>query len=173
MVSWWYSEESRNQDSRDRDGSLPRSKRDNRKNNNSIRSMMKIRGREKEPFTGDNDPPRRIGRSYIHEPVISRVKKQANTATTSLIPAQKTMNQIYNVMLCSDKTTEAWQNILNDDYCDCPDGSDEPDTSACSNILVNKSTFQCADGFNFIFTSRVNDGVIDCFDGSDEEISST
>lgn len=68
-------------------------------------------------------------------------------------------------ILCSDNKTKA---ILNDDYCDCPDGSDEPNTSACSNILVQQSSFKCFDGKFFIHASRFNDGVKDCMDGSDE-----
>jgi len=58
---------------------------------------------------------------------------------------------------------------LNDDYCDCSDGSDEPRTSACSDVLVHKPTFACGDGSGLvIFASRVGDGVRDCSDGSDE-----
>ena len=71
------------------------------------------------------------------------------------------VSQLPSVKMCPD-------GVLNDDYCDCPDGSDEPDTSACSRILVHQSRFHCKDGSMDIYTSRVNDGIDDCPDGSDE-----
>jgi len=51
---------------------------------------------------------------------------------------------------------------LNDNYCDCEDGTDEPSTSACAT-----GTFSCQSGRK-IPSSRVNDGVCDCCDGGDE-----
>nr|CAH0098543.1 unnamed protein product [Daphnia galeata] len=67
---------------------------------------------------------------------------------------------------CLDGSATFPFRYVNDDYCDCQDGSDEPGTSACPN-----GSFYCRNlGHEAMIvpSSRVNDGICDCCDAADE-----
>ncbi|KAG5502150.1 hypothetical protein GH5_05098 [Leishmania sp. Ghana 2012 LV757] len=82
------------------------------------------------------------------------------------------------VFRCLDDSTTIPFSSVNDEICDCADGSDEPGTSACAALRGGTLTplppgwlFQCINDENVsqsIFHSRVNDGICDCCDGADE-----
>ena len=75
-------------------------------------------------------------------------------------------------LACDGGYTAVPATQINDDYCDCGDGADEPGTAACSGATIGVATFECANA-NYeatkIMASRVRDGACDCCDGSDEE----
>ncbi|MCD7448286.1 hypothetical protein HAX54_040399 [Datura stramonium] len=70
------------------------------------------------------------------------------------------------VIKCKDGSNSFTKDRLNDDFCDCIDGTDEPGTAACP-----AGKFYCRNVGStpkFLFSSRVNDDICDCCDGSDE-----
>ncbi|AQK89274.1 glucosidase 2 subunit beta-like isoform X2 [Zea mays] len=82
------------------------------------------------------------------------------------IPPQDEAYYRGGVIKCRDGSGRFSREQLNDDFCDCPDGTDEPGTSACP-----EAKFYCKNAGHTpvtIFSSRVNDGICDCCDGSDE-----
>ncbi|CAO2198283.1 unnamed protein product [Urochloa humidicola] len=82
------------------------------------------------------------------------------------IPPQDEAYYKGGVIKCRDGSGRFSRDQLNDDFCDCPDGTDEPGTSACP-----EGKFYCKNAGHTpitIFSSRVNDGICDCCDGSDE-----
>ena len=61
---------------------------------------------------------------------------------------------------CLDGSKAIPFSAVNDDYCDCPDGSDEPGTSACEGRPG--AFFYCENKGHIpgrILASRVNDGI--------------
>lgn len=81
-----------------------------------------------------------------------------------------------SVFRCVESNVDIPMKFVNDEFCDCPDGSDEPGTSACSLEVQGNPTwrFQCTDKTYFvkeILHSHVNDNVCDCCDGSDEYLT--
>ncbi|CAH1166862.1 unnamed protein product [Phyllotreta striolata] len=72
----------------------------------------------------------------------------------------------HNQFVCIGSLEVIDLKMVNDDYCDCLDGTDEPGTSACTN-----GVFYCGNherNPRYIPSSMVNDGICDCCDGSDE-----
>jgi Glucosidase II beta subunit-like len=106
---------------------------------------------------------------YSARRMIMKLFDVSHTNHTQFKKLDKRRRQDYEPFICTgDATTIGFRN---DDYCDCPDGSDEPDTAACAGRpLVQVRSFVCAgDSGERIYPSRVRDGVQDCPDGSDEK----
>ncbi|CAK9804861.1 Glucosidase 2 subunit beta [Anthophora quadrimaculata] len=81
------------------------------------------------------------------------------TAKSSLYPPDRDFQ-------CLDGSLLIPFSHVNDNYCDCADGSDEPGTPACTN-----GSFYCENSGHkprYIPSTWINDGVCDCCDASDE-----
>lgn len=75
----------------------------------------------------------------------------------------KAYNNGANRFQCLDGSMSISWDSVNDDYCDCGDGSDEPGTAACPDAY-----FYCLPQQLMLRSFEVNDGHCDCCDGSDE-----
>ncbi|KAJ8611170.1 hypothetical protein CTAYLR_003548 [Chrysophaeum taylorii] len=73
-------------------------------------------------------------------------------------------------MLACDREREVAANMINDGYCDCEDGADEPGTASCASVSATTKHWCPNAGHEptAISLSRVDDGICDCCDGSDE-----
>ena len=88
-------------------------------------------------------------------------------AIPGVSPAEETRYH-GQVFVCEEGSTKLPSTAVNDDFCDCDDGSDEPGTAACAQ---SDRWFYCPnEGGNarYVYPSRVGDGICDCCDGSDE-----
>ncbi|RZC83335.1 hypothetical protein C5167_046123 [Papaver somniferum] len=99
-----------------------------------------------------------IPRSYSSSPSPSRESLGISPENANYVKS--------DIIKCKDGSKKFAKAQLNDDFCDCADGTDEPGTSACS-----RGKFYCKNTGHValsLFSSRVNDGICDCCDGSDE-----
>jgi protein kinase C substrate 80K-H len=114
--------------------------------------------------------------------VVASSSSAANTAAPSA--AATTTADSDTLFTCADGTEQLPVAFVNDDYCDCRDGSDEPRTGACAGRRAVTTTtataaaaaerFVCVDAgggsrdAGSVPASHVRDGICDCCDGSDE-----
>ena len=85
------------------------------------------------------------------------------TLFRGVAPAQRGAFEAFTCLGSDGQTIGAAR--VNDDFCDCTDGRDEPGTSACSGLT--RQGFWCEQrGYAgaSVPASRVNDGICDCCD---------
>jgi len=101
-------------------------------------------------------------------PVLSSIDQTFGVHPTLLAQYVPQNSGSVVVWKCLDGSKEIPWLSVNDDYCDCPDATDEPGTGACPNTRF----FCLNEGHigSYIPSSRVRDGLCepDCCDGSDE-----
>ena len=94
------------------------------------------------------------------------------STTLGVAPAQRALYR-RKTLACDGGAVRLPRSQINDDFCDCADGADEPGTAACAGTatgVAEPAGFYCTDARvpARIDPGRVDDGVADCCDGSDE-----
>lgn len=88
------------------------------------------------------------------------------TSLRGVAPSKLPAYQTRSIFTCTSDQRGISIERVNDDVCDCADGSDEPGTSACANGM-----FHCRNRGHVprdLPSTFVDDGVCDCCDGTDE-----
>jgi len=111
-------------------------------------------------------------RALVVVVVASRGLALVNALASSLLGVEPGNEATYggSTFTCLDGSGSALPaSVINDEACDCADGSDEPGTGACAG--QDSTLFFCKNTGSIprrLYASRVGDGVCDCCDGSDE-----
>ncbi|CAE6933381.1 unnamed protein product [Symbiodinium natans] len=103
--------------------------------------------------------------------LLGRLLKTVEALTHGVSPAEVARYH-GDTFACEEGSTKLPAAAVNDDFCDCEDGSDEPGTAACAGWPgTDDRWFYCPNAAGtprYVYRSRVGDGVCDCCDGSDE-----
>ncbi|GMI84609.1 hypothetical protein HRI_002130100 [Hibiscus trionum] len=97
--------------------------------------------------------------------IISSHESSSSLPSNSFLGIPPQDEEYFNgeIIKCKNGSKKFTKTQLNDDFCDCPDGTDEPACPGgkfyCKNVGHSPS---------LLYSSRVNDGICDCCDGSDE-----
>lgn len=126
---------------------------------------MLITERESQQFHDSQPTAKKLVEGNVRREVVLGIRIRDIDHYTKVYADQK--------FKCLNGTGEISWERLNDDFCDCKDGSDETFTNACENgkfYCTKQMRHRTGRGQDVgIPTSRLNDGICDCkLDCSDE-----
>lgn len=115
--------------------------------------------------------------NHLHSEADRHINHQGVIKGVYFLHMPKYRPDNYNEFKCLNSEQKIPFECVNDDYCDCEDGTDEPSTNACVNgtfyceFQQHKKPKKSMESLNEVPSSQVNDGICDCCDGSDEWLS--